>query len=300
MSRLGALKKGELVSIANELGLDSDGIKIDIESRISQHLAQNEATLSNDPRYAPFYGSSPSKARRRSKKAESDEPSCANSPIKSTRDDDEDGDEDGEYNDTVLDRSREIVSTFSEQATDYYYTVQEYVEEYADIARQSLSNIHFINSLATAIELGIVLVNLFKWTNMDIGAGFYIPLPQPEILLNYEAFWRPLIVWTLFSFIIPGVTSYFINFTGAASGSRRRAKNQSDFDPFIYNLTRLVTSYVVYQGSRNGRLNYFTDFGLFYTSALKASIPILDSILGEFPKISGSVVLALTVYAAIA
>jgi hypothetical protein len=198
-----------------------------------------------------------------------------------------------------LDKSRELVSGFSDQLADVYYQAQDYLEEYSGIVRQSFSNIHFINSVATALEFAVVVANLSKWSVIPVTNTFSVFLPQFEILLNYGHFWRPLIVWLIFSVVIPLVASYFINFTGAASGSRRRTKGQSDFDPVIYNLTRLVVSYVVYQGYRNGLLNYISSWGVF-CDALKATVPVIDAILGEFPKISGSIVLALSIYAAIA
>lgn len=307
MSRLSSLKKGELVALATDFGLDTEGIKVDIESRISQHLAQNEATLSTNPTYAHFYNASPSKSRRKSaKKADEEEsPSKAmsSSPLKSmtqpeVHEEESEGDEE-EGNESVLEKSREFMTEISDRVTDAYYDVQDWVEDYSSLMRQSFSNIHFINSVATALEFAVMVTSLSRWTAIPITSTFTVFLPHADNLVSYDNFWRPLIVWTFFSVAMPLLASYFINFTGAASGSRRKSKGQSDFDPVIYNLTRLVTSYVVYQGYQNGLLDYISTWGVF-CDALKATIPVIDAILGEFPKISGSIVLALSIYAAIA
>ncbi|KAA8895532.1 hypothetical protein FN846DRAFT_332709 [Sphaerosporella brunnea] len=49
-------KKGELVALCDQLGLQTDGyLKSDLESLLSQYLQDNEKELSQDPTFAPYY-----------------------------------------------------------------------------------------------------------------------------------------------------------------------------------------------------------------------------------------------------
>lgn len=56
-SRLSVLRKKELQDLAATLNIPSDGLKMDIEERVLNHLRQNESTLRNVKGFTDFYPS---------------------------------------------------------------------------------------------------------------------------------------------------------------------------------------------------------------------------------------------------
>ncbi|KAK9449538.1 uncharacterized protein V1518DRAFT_405391 [Limtongia smithiae] len=54
-SRLSNMRKKELAAIATEFGLYPEGLKSELESRVSQYFAANKDTLSADPRYSHYF-----------------------------------------------------------------------------------------------------------------------------------------------------------------------------------------------------------------------------------------------------
>ncbi|KAK9247099.1 hypothetical protein V1506DRAFT_532905 [Lipomyces tetrasporus] len=273
--RLSSLRKKDLVDLATDLGVDTDGFKSDIEARISQHLAENQTTLITNPRFSPFYSTviaSPGPAgsvgynRRRSmqKTPKTDVKRTiklsppASSPIVQELASEITGEpvsaiEAGSsFVSTQLARVSSALSNTKEIAADQLQMSASGVVKIAHRTRSKLSTVSSVIELEALYELFLLLKHTLpptvSITSITIPYGPTIAiktvhLPDFHVLANYGAFWQPLFFWATYLVVAPLVASYLINFTVIKAST---ARARQSFDPVTYNVVKLLTAYVLF------------------------------------------------------
>jgi len=181
------------------------------------------------------------------------------------------------------------------------------IHEVADQARDYLSSPLTVTILAILLEAyGLRAQVLPNKLLTEVPAIPYIkstktPINVPDLFLLLDSkFWSPFSLWTLTSFILPGLISYFINLPLKAHPSHtystRRAalqhNTQMQFDPFIFNLAKGLIAYLVYAEHFNiaGLYQHFTIatvnesilggyFAILISSGLGAAVSLYDAVL---------------------
>ncbi|KAK9322147.1 hypothetical protein V1517DRAFT_324181 [Lipomyces orientalis] len=275
--RLSSLRKKDLVDLATDLGVDTDGFKSDIEARISQHLAENQTALIANPRYAPFYSTviaSPGPAgsvgynRRRSmqKTPKTDvkrtiklsPPAHDSSPIvqqlaSQIIEEPVSAIEAGSsFVSTQFARVSSALSNTKDVAADQLQMSAAGVVKIAQRTRSKLSTVSSVIELEALYELFLLLKHTLPPTVSISSITFpYGPtiaiktvhLPDYHVLANYAAFWQPLFFWATYLVVAPLGVSYLINFTVIKSST---ARARHSFDPVTYNVVKLLTAYVLF------------------------------------------------------
>ncbi|KAK9367542.1 hypothetical protein V1509DRAFT_626261 [Lipomyces kononenkoae] len=275
--RLSSLRKKDLVDLAIELGVDTDGFKSDIEARISQHLAEYQPTLIANPRYAPFYNtviSSPGPAgsvgynRRRSvqktpkpevKRTITLSPSAyESSPIAAGGSTEISGppvpvmEAGASFVSTQIARVSNVLSQTKEVAAGQLQTSASGFMRITHRTRSRLSSVSSVIQLEALYELFLLLRQALPPTvkisliTIPYGPTIAIKavyLPDYHVLGDYGAFWQPLLFWVTYFVATPLVASYLINFTMVKASTARARHN---FDPVTYNVARLLAAYLLF------------------------------------------------------
>ncbi|EXJ90685.1 hypothetical protein A1O1_03789 [Capronia coronata CBS 617.96] len=181
------------------------------------------------------------------------------------------------------------------------------IHEFADATRDLLSSPLTITALAILLEAyGLRAQILPNKLLTEIPPVPYIkstktPINVPDLFLLLDSkFWAPFSLWTLTSFILPALISYFINLPLKAhpihSHATRRAtaeaSSQLQFDPFIFSLAKGLIAYLVYAQHFNfgGLYQHFTIatinesilggwFALLISSGLGAAVSLYEAVL---------------------
>ncbi|KIX04090.1 uncharacterized protein Z518_07643 [Rhinocladiella mackenziei CBS 650.93] len=152
---------------------------------------------------------------------------------------------------------------------------QTQITEFADATRDLLSSPLALSVIAILLEgYGLRAQILPNKLLTEVPAIPYVkstktPINVPDLFLLLDSkFWSPFSLWTLTSFILPALISYFINLPLKAHPSHtyttRRATLQANaqmqFDPFIFNLAKGLIAYLVYAQhfSLGGLYQHFT------------------------------------------
>lgn len=181
------------------------------------------------------------------------------------------------------------------------------IHEFADASRELLSSPLTITVLAVLLEAyGLRAQILPNKLLTEVPAIPYIkssktPINVPDLFLLLDSkFWAPFSLWTLTSFILPAIISFFINLPLKAhpshSYSTRRAALQANaqmqFDPFIFSLAKGLIAYLVYAEhfTLGGLYQHFTIatvnesilggyFAIILSSGLAAVVSLYDAVL---------------------
>ncbi|KAK9238813.1 hypothetical protein V1525DRAFT_431504 [Lipomyces kononenkoae] len=329
--RLSSLRKKELVDLATELGVDTDGFKSDIEARISQHLAEYQGTLIANPRYAPFYTtviSSPGPAgsvgynRRRSvqktpklevKRTITLSPSAyESSPIAPAAVVHTEISEPhvpvmeggASFVSTLLARVSNILSQTKEVAAGQLQTSAAGFMKITHRTRSTLSSVSSVIQLEALYELFLLLRQALPPTvkissitipygpTMAIRAVYF---PDYHVLGDYGAFWQPLLFWVTYFVATPLVASYLINFTMLKASTARARHN---FDPVTYNVTRLVAAYLFFIKFAGTADTVVTGFAEPFVPFVKSE-PIVKAGLDNTPFIGSAIGTLVSLYVAI-
>ncbi|KAK9362075.1 hypothetical protein V1504DRAFT_449453 [Lipomyces starkeyi] len=336
--RLSSLRKKDLVDLATDLGVDTDGFKSDIEARISQHLAEYQTTLIANPRYAPFYDTviaSPGPAgsvgynRRRSvqktpkpdvKRTIKLSPSArdGSSPIVAgvTTEISElpvSAIEVGSsFVSTQLARVSSALSNTKEVAADQLQTSASGFVKITHRARSKLSTVGSVLQLESLYELFLLLRHALpptvKISSITIPYGPTIAtktvhIPDYRVLTNYVAFWQPLFFWVTYFVAAPLVVSYLINFT-MIKASTARARHS--FDPVTYNVVKLLAAYLLFVKFANSTESIIagtttvtaSNFAEPFVPFVKSE-PVVKAVLDNAPFIGSAIGTLVSLYVAI-
>lgn len=274
-------RKGELIELAQKSRLaDVDGLlKDDLVELLGAHLNANETTYAKNPEFRDYYGraSSPLKrersppsevatltrTRRRTlvRESSSEEPPVIEKTALVTR--------------TPRAISRRVSqvlneidipaspSQLAEVADQSIQTMQtkasqlwerSRIDEWKECLRENASSVATIQTLILVIEAVGLQWNTLETTNIvqlsdaavrTTGYSF-LAIPEFTKLLTAE-FWAPATLWSLTSWVLPLVFSYFINLTLRTNTNRTSPERQYTTDPFVFHLVKSILSYSAYR-----------------------------------------------------
>lgn len=311
MSRLSNLKKPELVSLAGSLGVPTEGVKSELEARIAAHLADNPDLVASDETLAAYHlaASSPTKTRRKSKKVDvaplSPEGVKYSPEQANDKDESESAESESEFvakaeaveEDlvSVIDKGKELAASAWTSISDGALDIADYIADVSDSIRHGMSSVTFVASLFTLIELGLVLKTIVPLSEKAL-VGYALPIPHLEVVTYWKTFWLPLFLWIAGSLLTPLLISYYINFTGAASHSKRSKSKQVTYDPFVYNGVRLIVGYFFYSTFVYYLLGL--PLGEYLTDAITKAAPVISNAITGYSLFAGITSLSVTLYAA--
>ncbi|KAK9453849.1 hypothetical protein V1511DRAFT_46550 [Dipodascopsis uninucleata] len=281
--RLSAMKKKELVELAEQLGVDTDGYKSDIESRISEYLAENAGALSNDARYASFYSqiiASPGpvgsvgarrrsvrtpmpvekKTRRRSVAARLESPVSAEDDVSSESSGDSEVGGDGSLIGSLLPSAvssqlmnvSDSVTRTTDSIGQGFKKSTSGVVKVLHKMRAKLSTASTVNHITALYEVLCIIHHLMPCTKrvktltlpfLNTVKFRAFFVPDTRLVCKYDAFWQPILFWFAYMIVLPLIASYFVNFTIVKSSS---ARARYKFDPVTFNVVKLLTTYFLY------------------------------------------------------
>lgn len=156
----------------------------------------------------------------------------------------------------VADQSFQIVKS---KATELWDKTR--IDELKEFIRENASSVATIQTIILLVEA----VGL-QWNTLDTTALFAMPPalssystsehvrgPNGWALLTAE-WWAPATLWSLTSWVLPLVFSYFFNLTLRSNTARRSEDRQYPADPLIFNITRAILAYSAYRETVNTAL----------------------------------------------
>ncbi|KAF1936914.1 hypothetical protein EJ02DRAFT_459132 [Clathrospora elynae] len=277
-------RKGELIDLAQRARVpDADGLlKDDLVELLANHLNRNETAFAKLPEFRDFYGrtaspikrerSSPSEAvavlrttRRRTLIKEQDEepmPEISSAVARTPRAvyrrvsdvlNEVDIPASPAQLAEVADQSFQVVKTKATELWDRSRIIQ-----LKELVRESASSVATIQTIILLVEAAGL-----QWNTLDTTALFSMPIfftifsnsqdvrgPNGWALLTLE-WWAPATLWSLTSWILPLVFSYFFNLTLGSNTARKSSDRQYPADPLMFNIARLVLAYSAYRGTTN-------------------------------------------------
>ncbi|KAK7203697.1 hypothetical protein BZA70DRAFT_283198 [Myxozyma melibiosi] len=335
-SRIAALKKKDLVDLASQLGVETDGFKTDLEGRIARALSQNSERMRNDARFSQFYRvtSSPYALSRPRKSlvtvSPDKKPLSPRSPFTSvltskstpspsplSASDSEESSESGEEGSHYWAALKSKLSSYYSSAGDAVSTSTEYSVTTAQQSglklREKVSSVAAIDKLVAFYELFLIVKEQFplsyKVDYIAIPFADYklttptVHLPEPFAASTYKPVWEPFVFWALYFVAIPLVLSFFINFTSSKSTP---AKARRTFDPVTFNIVKLLSAYLLFV-----KLSTVTDSFVAGSTVVTASHPtsskvpfaasasLISAVLGNIPFVGSAIGTLAAIYSAI-
>lgn len=128
------------------------------------------------------------------------------------------------------------------------------IDQFKEIARENASSVATIQTLILLIEaIGL------QWNTLETTAAASLPeevskhtgllfvlVPNFTALLSSE-WWAPATLWSLTSWILPFIFSYFFNLTIRANTNRKSSDRQYPADPFAFNVAKAILAYSAYR-----------------------------------------------------
>ncbi|KAH7359815.1 hypothetical protein BKA66DRAFT_223981 [Pyrenochaeta sp. MPI-SDFR-AT-0127] len=272
-------RKGELIDLAQKAKLpDADGfLKDDLVELLEAHLNSNESTYGKHADFRDFYGrsgspvkrerSSPSEAlvvtktrRRTLIKAPSEEPTpekkalVTRTPRAVSRRVSEvlaevDIPASPAQLAEVADQSFQVVKS---KASDLWDRTQ--IDQLKEFIRENVSSVAAIQTLILLIEAAGLQYNTLETTaaaslpaevSKHTGLLFLL-VPNFTALLSSD-WWAPATLWSLTSWVIPLIFSYFFNLTLRSNTNRRSSDRQYPADPLTFNIVKAILVYSAFR-----------------------------------------------------
>ncbi|PSN70798.1 hypothetical protein BS50DRAFT_268063 [Corynespora cassiicola Philippines] len=276
-------RKGELIELAQRANLpDADNLlKDDLVEALFGHLEANETTFAKQADFSDFYGRnsspvkrervSPSEAisvpktRRRQtlvKASESEEPAATpekttalvtRTPRTVTR-------IPSRVTQVDLPASPAQVAELADQsfqaartkATEIWEKTK--IDEFKEWLRENASSVSAIQTLILTIEAVALqyntLSNEFAFTAPAVGSlkpsTTSVYFPNAWLLLT-SGWWAPATLWSLTSWALPLVFSYFFNLTLRSNTNHKSSSRQLTIDPVTFNIVRALLFYTAYK-----------------------------------------------------
>jgi hypothetical protein len=284
MSKLSNLKKGELQAIATELGLETEGVKSDIEGRILGHL-QGNASLAGDERWAVYLQTSPVKRARKPRASSEDAVDKTETKTE-------------EIAAAAEAVEEELVEKFA-GIQDFFYDIYDQIVATLDSVQEAVSTSYAVNLGAVTVEIATLLYSLIPLSRSHFIGSAY-PLPYFELVTAWRTLWLPLILWVSVAVVLPGVISHFVNFRlAAASHSRRKSTRAraTPFDPLVFSVARAVSAWIFLR-----EFTFVQPLNVYFleeaTMALNKALPIVVKALGDVPFVIAFVAIVFNLYEA--
>ncbi|KAF2708667.1 hypothetical protein K504DRAFT_467902 [Pleomassaria siparia CBS 279.74] len=279
-------RKGELYELCERANLPADEslLKDDLVAVLYRHLEDGESTFAKDPTFADFYsrptrGASPVK-RERSSPAEG----LTQFPLKTTRRrqtliKSQLESEERTPEKALVTRTPQHVSRISsrlsqvdipaspaqlaEVADQSFQAAKTKAnelwektrfEEFKEIVRENASSVTTIQFLVLLIEASGLQWNTLSTThvfNSPTTASLNLqsrPVYFPDLTtLLTSDFWAPATLWSLTSWALPLLFSYFFNLTLRTNTKHKTTSRQYTADPLTFNIVRAILAYSVYR-----------------------------------------------------
>jgi len=135
----------------------------------------------------------------------------------------------------------------------YELWTKTYIEEAVEFLRENFSSVTAVEATVLFIEAFGLQYNTLQWAHpfdtppvasLSLNSR-QVHVPDARILLTGE-FWAPATLWSLTSFFIPLLVSYFFNLTLRSNTRHRSSKGMYAADPLTFNVVKALITYIVY------------------------------------------------------
>lgn len=156
----------------------------------------------------------------------------------------------------VADQSFQVVKG---KATELWDRTQiDYIKE---LIRENASSVAAIQTLILLIEAAGLQWNTLTMSSISTpdkvksyNNGQNILLPDFLALLT-SGWWAPATLWSLTSWVLPFIVSYFFNLTLRSNTQRKSSDRQYPADPFTFNIVKAILAYSAYQRGTAGGID---------------------------------------------
>jgi hypothetical protein len=127
------------------------------------------------------------------------------------------------------------------------------IEYFKELVRENASSVATIQTLIILIEaIGLQFntlqttptVSMWDWVVSRTNSQ-YLFIPNFEALLTSE-WWAPATMWSLTSWVLPFIFSYFFNLTLRSNTNRKSLDRQYPADPLTFNILKAILAYSAY------------------------------------------------------
>jgi len=117
--------------------------------------------------------------------------------------------------------------------------------------RENVSSVSAIQTLILVIEATGLQYNTLKSTYaFDTPSALNVNSRQVELpdlwLLLTSDWWAPATLWSLTSWVLPLIVSYFFNLTLRSNTHHKSSNRQYQIDPFTFNIAKAILAYSAY------------------------------------------------------
>ncbi|KAF2998972.1 hypothetical protein E8E13_007323 [Curvularia kusanoi] len=123
------------------------------------------------------------------------------------------------------------------------------VDEIKEAIRENVSSVAAIQTLILLIEAAGLQFNTLQTTPafaIDAANSHYLHIPDFWTLLTSE-WWAPATLWSLTSWVLPFVVSYFFNLTLRSNTNHKSSYRQYPADPLVFNIVKAILAYSAYR-----------------------------------------------------
>ncbi|KAJ8115967.1 hypothetical protein OPT61_g2500 [Boeremia exigua] len=123
------------------------------------------------------------------------------------------------------------------------------VDEVKEAIRENVSSVAAIQTLILLIEAAGLQFNTLQTTPafaIDAANSHYLHIPDFWTLLTSE-WWAPATMWSLTSWVLPFVVSYFFNLTLRSNTNHKSSYRQYPADPLVFNIIKAILAYSAYR-----------------------------------------------------
>lgn len=122
------------------------------------------------------------------------------------------------------------------------------VDEIKEAIRENVSSVAAIQTLILLVEAAGLQFNTLQTTPafaVDSDNSHYLHIPDFWALLTSE-WWAPATLWSLTSWVLPFVFSYFFNLTLRSNTNHKSSYRQYPADPLVFNIIKAILAYSAY------------------------------------------------------
>ncbi|KAF2732957.1 hypothetical protein EJ04DRAFT_496148 [Polyplosphaeria fusca] len=271
-------RKGELMELANRAGLpDTDDLlKDDLVHLLYDHLESNPESYAKQDDFRDFFKRTGSPIKRESRSSPS-EVAIAKPRRRQTKVFENADSEEPTPDKALVTRTPRVMSrvtsrmsnvdlpaspaqvaeladqSFKAAKTKANEWWQEYIETALELVRENASSVTVIQLLLLFVEgvsleyNTIVTTHAFTFPAVSQLSTYSHPVYLPDMtLLLSQKFWAPAALWSLTSWVLPLIASYFFNLTLRTNTRHKSSNRQYSIDPFTFNLVKAVLAYSAY------------------------------------------------------
>lgn len=140
----------------------------------------------------------------------------------------------------VADQSFQAAAT---KATELWSRTR--IDEIKEFIRENASSVATIQTLILLIEAVGLQLNTLQTFNLAPTPDTLVSVPDGWRLLTSD-WWAPATLWSLTSWVLPLVASYFFNLTLRANTNRKSTEREYPADPLTFNIIKAVLAYSAY------------------------------------------------------